>query len=63
MTLFLPLLKFAAFALKKKVLRAEKKCHSFFFLARNSFLPQNTFFSEDYFLAKKKNTTSKKIRI
>ena len=51
-TLFLPLLRFAAFALKRNTAR-KKKFLSIFF-ERRIFFSTEYFFSAEYFLAKKK---------
>ena len=53
-TLFLPLLKFAAFAQKKNTAR-RKKMSEYFFLARNDFFSAEYFFLvRNIFLAEKK---------
>ena len=49
-TLFLPLLKFAAFALKKNT-ACRKKMSEFFFSAEYFFLARIFFFSAEYFFS------------
>ena len=49
-TLFLPLLKFAAFALKKIIARRKKNV-CVFFLSAEDFFNAEYFFSADYFFS------------